>query len=66
MKGIKQLEGALDSKTLRFETLNVALAFNKAKKCIASSPLLPGGLGVRAVCQAFGVLRNHVRRKKNR
>ena len=43
MRRIKQLEGALGSKTLENEILKEAVEFAKAKKWIVRSPVLPGG-----------------------
>ncbi len=43
MRRIKQLEGALGSKTLENEFLKETVEFAKVKKWIASSPVLPGG-----------------------
>jgi transposase len=38
---VKQLEDALDRKTLEYELLKEVVDFAKAKKWIARSPLLP-------------------------
>ncbi len=42
MKRIKQLEDVLGRKTLENEILMEVVAFAKAKKWIARSPVLPG------------------------
>jgi transposase len=41
MRRIKQLEGALGRKTLENEILKESVDFDKAKKWIARSPVMP-------------------------
>jgi len=51
VRQIKQLEGALDRKTLENEILKEAMDLAKAKKWISRSPVLPRARAPKSLCQ---------------
>jgi transposase len=53
VRQIKQLEGALDRKTLENEILKEAIDFAKAKKWIARSPVLPRVRAPKSLCRPY-------------
>jgi putative transposase len=63
---IKQLEGALGSKTLENEILKEAVDFAKAKNVDCALACNARGRAVRAVCMAWSISPSNVLTKKTR